>query len=193
MKPIEIETMDKSLVHELDVRPILKSGGEPFSAIMGAISKTNNDGALRLRATFKPTPLFHALGSKGWQNWIEKGEGDDWIIWFYHSKDQNEKIEISKAEMKIAHLHKESAELREKLKAVGDKWLLDVRRMSPPEPMELTLEVLEKLPKGVTLIQINERIPQFLLPILLERGFKYEIDQKESSEEVHIIISKEAL
>ena len=57
--------------------------------------------------------------------------------------------------------------------------VLDVRGLEPPEPMMRTLTALERLPEGSTLLQINVRTPQFLLPILEERGFRYEIREQE--------------
>lgn len=53
---------------------------------------------------------------------------------------------------------------------------LEVRGMEPPDPLVQTLAALESLPDGHTLVQVNERVPQFLLPILAERGFVHEID-----------------
>lgn len=68
---------------ELDVRQVLKDGGEPFGEIMQAIAQVPSDGALRLRATFKPVPLFGVLRVRGFKHWVEYGEGDDWVVWFY--------------------------------------------------------------------------------------------------------------
>jgi uncharacterized protein (DUF2249 family) len=56
--------------------------------------------------------------------------------------------------------------------------ILDVRDLEPPEPMVRTLAALEELPPGGTLLQINVRVPQFLLPRLEERGFTYEIREQ---------------
>jgi len=181
--PKEIASMKPAKVRELDVRPILRSGGEPFSVIMAAIEKTALDGALRLRATFKPSPLFHVLCKQGWQHWIEHGDADDWIIWFYRSKFEETKEGLSKEDLGAPRLQK-------RLKVDGNTWYLDVRALSPPEPMELTLSVLEKLPSGVSLVQVNERVPQFLLPILLERGFRYEIKQLEAEGAVRVEIAR---
>jgi len=68
---------------ELDVRPILRSGGEPFSLIMETAGRVPPGHVLRLRATFKPVPLFGVMRLQGWAHWIARGEGDDWEIWFY--------------------------------------------------------------------------------------------------------------
>ena len=57
----------------------------------------------------------------------------------------------------------------------GTVWL-DVRGLEPPEPMMRTLAALEVLPADHTLAQVNARVPQFLLPVLAERGFVWEID-----------------
>ena len=53
---------------ELDVRPILRDGGEPFGAIMGAVGKLAKGQRLRLYATFKPEPLFQVMASRGFAN-----------------------------------------------------------------------------------------------------------------------------
>jgi uncharacterized protein (DUF2249 family) len=187
--PAPIRSMPETKITPLDVRPILRSGGEPFSVIMEAIGKTPADGALKLRATFKPTPLFHALGSQGWQHWVESGAGDDWTVWFYRATDGERPQKVSQAEVGAAHLEKAHPELAGRLKVEGALWYLDVRRLSPPEPMEMTLTVLEKLPRGTRLVQINERVPQFLLPILKDRGFHYSVDQSQRSE-VRVEISR---
>jgi hypothetical protein len=181
-KPDQVAAIPASKVTELDVRPILRSGGEPFGKIMAAVASTPLGGAIRLRATFRPTPLFAVLGKQGWQNWVEFGEGDDWIIWFYKDSSGAAPEQVPADELKLARLRKDHPELQKRLTTEGGMWLLDVRRMSPPEPLELTLSVLEKLPRGTTLIQINERVPQFLLPLLEERGLRHEIVRNDETE-----------
>lgn len=68
---------------ELDVRPILQAGGEPFGEIIQAIQNVPENGALRLKATFEPVPLFHFLGAQGWQHEVESSSDDTWVILFY--------------------------------------------------------------------------------------------------------------
>ncbi len=56
---------------------------------------------------------------------------------------------------------------------------LDVRGLTPPQPMELTLEALETLPDGERLVQLNDRVPVFLLPLLDARGYQYRLAEDE--------------
>ena len=53
--------------------------------------------------------------------------------------------------------------------------VIDVRGLAPPEPMERTLALLDRLPAGGRLLQINDRVPVFLLEFLDERGDSYEV------------------
>jgi hypothetical protein len=46
--------------------------------------------------------------------------------------------------------------------------------------MVRTLEALETLSAEHSLVQVNVRVPQFLLPILRERGFAFEINEVQS-------------
>ncbi len=67
--------------------------------------------------------------------------------------------------------------------------VLDVRDMEPPEPLAHTLAALESLPDGGTLVQVNVRVPQFLLPQLAERGFTHEI-REVAPDRVHVSIRR---
>lgn len=68
-----------------------------------------------------------------------------------------------------------------------DVTVLDVRAMDPPEPLAHTLAALQLLGEGDSLVQINVRVPQFLLPRLAERGFSHEIrDVSPGRVHVHI-------
>ena len=67
--------------------------------------------------------------------------------------------------------------------------VLDVREMEPPEPMSHTLAALETLPHNGTLLQVNVRVPQLLLPQFAERGFSYEI-REPSPGIVHLLVRR---
>ncbi|MFB6114184.1 MAG: DUF2249 domain-containing protein [Halodesulfurarchaeum sp.] len=51
---------------------------------------------------------------------------------------------------------------------------LDVRDLKPPEPLQETMDRLTEMEDGAVLVQINDRVPQHLFPILQDRGFAYE-------------------
>jgi len=44
---------------------------------MSTLQEVPEGHVFRLRATFKPTPLFRMLGAKGWSHRIEKGEEEN--------------------------------------------------------------------------------------------------------------------
>ena len=67
---------------ELDVRPILAAGDEPFSRIMAAVESLGPDEGLRLIAPFRPVPLFSALGSRGFTYEDYEIGGGDWEVLF---------------------------------------------------------------------------------------------------------------
>jgi tRNA 2-thiouridine synthesizing protein A len=69
--------------------------------------------------------------------------------------------------------------------------VLDVRDLEPPEPMARTLAALEELAPGGTLVQINVRVPRFLLPRLHERGFTYEV-REQAPDLVRVFIRRAA-
>ena len=67
---------------DVDVRPILRAGGEPFEQIMEAVNVLKPGEGLRLFATFKPTPLLHVLGSKGFTHVAKELDGGEWEVVF---------------------------------------------------------------------------------------------------------------
>ncbi len=66
----------------LDVRDILKAGGEPFSDIMRTVASLAPDQGLRLLAIFKPVPLFSVLGQRGFSHTEREIGGGDWEVIF---------------------------------------------------------------------------------------------------------------
>lgn len=66
----------------LDVRDILKAGGEPFSHIMQAVENLSPGQGLRLLATFKPVPLFGVMAQRGFGHTEREIGGGDWEVIF---------------------------------------------------------------------------------------------------------------
>lgn len=72
----------------LDVREILRQGGEPFAGIMTVAHATAPGETFELRAIFEPKPLFNVLGAQGFEHWSERLADDDWRVLFHRKKGE---------------------------------------------------------------------------------------------------------
>ncbi len=153
--PLALQVVDPARIVEADVREDLRNGKEPFARIMAARDEVPEFGALIVRATFEPAPLYRVLGKAGWEHHTEELAADDWRVWFYTPLQ-----------------------------------VIDVREMDPPEPLATTLNAANALPENGALVQLNARVPQFLLPRLEEQGFTYSI-REVSPERVHVLIRRQ--
>ncbi len=198
-RPEVLNDVDPSRLLDLDVRADLRTGSDPFQRIMHARQALAGDGVLRIRAIFEPKPLYEAMAREGFEHWTEELAEDDWRIWFYRDADAVAVVPSSDdAESPVAEFPTTGP-----LPVVGgqprrstgpslpncatprpepaDITVLDVRGMEPPEPMEQTLAALEALPVGDTLVHVNVRVPQLLLPRLKERGFAYTVREEDGT------------
>ena len=170
-------------VVEVDVREDLRAGREPFSKIMAAVQAAGAGEVLWLRATFEPVPLYTVLAKRGFVHEARAEGPEDWSIWFWRPETSGgdpRATALPRAEP--AETEAASEAPREPATATVR---LDVRGLEPPEPMVRTLAALETLPEGHTLVQINVRVPQFLLPILAERGYAWEVDESPAD---HVVV-----
>ncbi len=143
---------------DVDVRPILRAGGEPFSAIMAALDRLGPAQGIRLYATFKPVPLFRVMADRGFAHSETALEDGEWEVLF------------TPALPKLADLPAAAP--------VFEGWpepavKLDNRDLDPPEPMVRILAAAEKLKPGDTLSALLRREPVFLFPQLEKRGFRW--------------------
>lgn len=141
---------------ELDVRPTLRAGGEPFGQIMETINSLKPDQGLRLFATFKPAPLFHVLGAQGFTHQEKELGGGEWQVDFIRSGPATHASPPVNADK-------------------GGEWPdpiqeMDNRELDPPEPMVRILAATEKMANGEVLAALLCREPIFLLPELAKRG-----------------------
>lgn len=146
---------------DLDVRPILRDGGEPFEQIMATVAALRPDQGLRLLATFKPTPLLHVLGSQGYAHAVREIDHGDWEVLFTPA----------------AAAPASAAAVASAPDDDGD-WpppavSFDFRDLDPPEPMVRALAALESLKEGEVLSALLCREPMFLLPELAKRGHRW--------------------
>jgi uncharacterized protein (DUF2249 family) len=144
---------------DVDVRPILRAGGEPFSVIMSTLDSLETGQGLRLYAPFKPVPLFAVMADRGFAHSERALDAGEWEVLFTPA-----------------------ATPRTVAAAAGtsafDNWpepgvKLDSRDLDPPEPMVRILAAADKLAPGETLSALLRREPVFLFPQLEKRGFRW--------------------
>ncbi len=141
----------------LDVRPILRNGGEPFEKIMDAVGSLKPGEGLRLLATFKPVPLLHVLASKGFAHEVQELDGGEWEVLFSPDEEASGDAQTTLGPTD------------------GSAWPpparhLDNRELDPPEPMVRILAATEQMTAGEVLSALLCREPIFLFPELAKRG-----------------------
>jgi TusA-related sulfurtransferase/uncharacterized protein (DUF2249 family) len=145
---------------ELDVRPILRKGGEPFQQIVETVASLAPGQGLKLFATFKPVPLFSVLKSKGFSHEAKELDNGDWEVLFLPTGTASEAADATPAAASAADSSTWPAPVQE----------LDNRDLDPPEPMVRTLAATETMQPGEVLCALLCREPVFLLPELAKRG-----------------------
>lgn len=145
---------------DLDVRPILRDGGEPFGKIMETVAALNPGQGLRLFATFKPTPLLQVLGSKGYGHQVRQLEDGDWEVLFSPTSTEKTTEALPTA-------------ASDKSAWPDPVQHMDNRDLDPPEPMVRILAALELMKRGEILSALLCREPTFLLPELAKRGHEW--------------------
>ena len=143
---------------DVDVRPILRAGGEPFSIIMATLQRLAPGQGLRLYAPFKPVPLFDVMAGKGFAHDEAELGGGEWEVRFtpagQASADEEASAEPDGAwPAPVVHL--------------------DNRELEPPEPMVRILAAIEQLAPGQTLSALLDREPVFLFRELTKRGHQW--------------------
>jgi hypothetical protein len=71
----------------LDVRDMLRRGIEPFPEIRRRVDSLKADEGLVIIAPFLPSPLVEKLTSEGFTSKVERGQGSDWIVYFWREAD----------------------------------------------------------------------------------------------------------
>lgn len=70
-----------------DVRDLLRRGVEPLPEIRRRVADLKPDDGLIIVAPFLPSPLIEKLGSEGFASKVERGQGADWIVYFWRQAD----------------------------------------------------------------------------------------------------------
>ena len=66
-----------------DVRGLLKQGIEPFPEIFTKVQALGSDEGLLVVAPFLPSPLVERLSGEGFASKVERGQGADWLVYFW--------------------------------------------------------------------------------------------------------------
>ncbi|MGJ4916437.1 DUF2249 domain-containing protein [Bradyrhizobium sp. HKCCYLRH2060] len=145
---------------DVDVRPILRAGGEPFSIIMDAVGRLAPGQGVRLIASFRPIPLLSVMAKKGFAHTDRPLDDGDWEVLFSPLAAEDAGQEDAGASLAF------------------ERWpdpvvTLDNRELDPPEPMVRILAAAEELGPGETLSALLGREPVFLFPELEKRGFRW--------------------
>lgn len=144
----------------VDVRPILREGGEPFQAIMDAVAALAPGQGLRLLATFRPQPLFRVMASRGFDHEAREIGGGDWEVLFTPQAGAALGVETS-------------ADARDPERWPEPSEHLDLSDLDPPEPMVRILAAADRLEPGEVFFALLSREPVFLFPELKARGHQW--------------------
>lgn len=66
-----------------DVRGLLQQGIEPCQEIFQRAAALKADEGLIVIAPFLPSPLVERLGGDGFASKVERGQGADWMVYFW--------------------------------------------------------------------------------------------------------------
>lgn len=174
-RPEWAASLDRAAAN-LDVRPILAAGEDPFTRIMGIVAKLAPGTPLVLDAPFDPAPLRRVLAQKGFADHAECLGPDHWRVYFL----KGTAAEPAARTPGVARIWREAEAAH-----------IDVRGLDPPEPMLAILRLLETSDCGDAVIVHHEREPMFLYPELAERGWMHEIVPGEP-EEVRLRLTRAA-
>jgi uncharacterized protein (DUF2249 family) len=155
--------LDLASAEMFDVRPVIAAGGDPRASVLMLADRVPPGGALVLVAPFNPLPLRRLLAERGFDDFAEPTDDGNWRVVFHRGASAR-------------GASAEKPPLPEDAPAcpcwiAADGLHLDVRGMTPPDPMVTILKTLEKNPGARTVIVHHDRDPVYLYPELTERGW----------------------
>jgi uncharacterized protein (DUF2249 family) len=181
----QIKTKNKFMntkeIIELDVRPILESGVDPFKAIMDQIKVLPMGASLCIINTFEPIPLINKLKEKGFSHQTQRNDAGEVRTFLYRNTD-----EPIPAEENIENNLNPSFDIVFK-QFENNMIEIDVRALEMPMPMVTILESIEQLEPHQALYVHHKRLPQYLLPELEQRLFAF-ASKEEDADNTKLII-----
>jgi len=158
--PQQVSAAGTKGARDLDVRPILAKGGDPFALIVKTIGQLQESEALHLIVGFEPTPLYAVMANMGRAAYTEERDGD-FHVWFY--RDATAAREVPNPAARVP---------------LQPPVELDVRGLEPPQPMVTILERLADLGAGAQLRVRHHREPVLLYDKLELRGYAARCDKR---------------
>jgi hypothetical protein len=156
-------------VSNLDVRPTLEQGEEPFAAILAGFRSLAAGTVLTVLVPFEPAPLRRLMEDRGWRShvaWV----GDTCHASFWRPPDGGRPpAALDPGTRLVRH---------------EDGWTLDVRGLEPPEPLRLALTALDGGSLPLTIL--HHREPALLYPRLVERGLTWTVGTHGADVEIRI-------
>src|SRR4030067_300884 len=142
----KLKDLPKEKIVDLDVRPELDAGRDPFNLIIKTLGNMGDDQVLHMIIVFEPVQLYTVLKMKGYEHSTEQADGL-WHIYFY--KGETGAKADKNAETKEAASEPKTIEI-------------DVRGLEPPEPMVKIIELLPQVGMNTTLLVHHHREPVML-------------------------------
>ncbi len=152
----ELKNLPKEKIVDLDVRPELDAGRDPFNLIIKTLGSMSDDQVLHLVIVFEPIPLYTVLKMKGYDHSTEQVDGL-WHIYFFKGATGAQAVNTAG-----------QAEAASEPKTIE----IDVRGLEPPEPMVKIIELLPQVGKNTTLLVHHHREPLMLYDKLEHLGFQ---------------------
>lgn len=147
----------------VEVKGIIKQGLSLFGYMMKTVDRLEANQSLIVKSTFNPAPLISHMRRKGYGIQQEK-IGKMTITTFVPGQS--------------TPLAKSSHSAQSVVPIEGPEHFLDNRGLTPPEPMQRTLELLEEVPEGHVVVIHNDRVPIFLLGKLDDDDIPYQIEAR---------------
>jgi uncharacterized protein (DUF2249 family) len=148
-----------TLYKDIDVRTLLRKGGEPFRIIMNALEALAPGEGLRLLATFEPQPLYRVMAERGFDHVAHQQGDGDWEVLFTPV--------VTPPPVSVSRGGEGASDWGEPV------FHLDLADLEPPEPMVRILRQIELMEPGEVLFALLGREPVFLLPELERRGHRW--------------------
>lgn len=163
-------------VHQLDVRPLLARGEEPFGAIMAAADALLPGQSLQLLAPFRPAPLFNVMLNRGFTCHDQQRDDGSWQVTFTPQAGAQVDPGLAPGSAPGASLWPDPVQE------------LDLAGLEPPEPMVRILEAVTALSAGEVLFALLDREPLFLFPELAQRGHEWAGNLSGDGQEYRLLV-----